>query len=137
MGTLNGFNSNKAIIISQLHTGIGQAYSNIADKTLENISTNCRAMFEKNGLASAFCISVGASIYSGIMLNGKSFNKQTVLDNLEYGEKVGHSPKGCNSIKSTVEHELGHLFDFMLGISTSHEYQAFIKQFTVMILQQL
>lgn len=125
-GTIEGFISISKKEVS-VRLGKDVFFQVALEKEIENIVTQCRTMFSSQGLASAFCLCYGERTYSGILINDKKLNQQTIIKNIEYGEKIGHSPRGCNSVKSVVEHEIGHIFDFMMGISSSKEYKSFIK----------
>lgn len=129
-GTLNGFINKKGNLIDRVSNG-NAILSNLMNTATANVATSCRQAFEVNGLAMAFFTGNSNSFFSGIIINGKSLNQQTVIKNLEYGELSGYSPQGCKSIKSAVDHEIGHLLDFMLGISDSSEYRKFIKEYDI------
>lgn len=128
-GVLDGFISVSKEVLP-VHFTNGIFFQRILRKETDNIVVQCEKIFASEGLASAFCLRCGEESYSGILINEKKLNQQTIIKNLEYGEKVGHSPRGCNSVKSIMEHEIGHLFDFMLQVSTSKEYRHFIKTVT-------
>lgn len=129
-GTLNGFISLKEKLIRELYSTYGDAFRTAILKATDDIAVSTLHMFRQTGLASAFFTGAGDVFFSGIIINGKSLNKQTILKNLEYGEKMGHAPVGCKTVKSVIEHEIGHLLDYALSISTCKEYQAFIQNFT-------
>lgn len=130
-GTLNGFMNNKEHTFLKVNSNCSFILLNMVKKTTDDIAIQCRSAFEKNGLAIAFVTSAPPYLFSGIIINGKSLHQQTIINNIEFGERFGHSPKGCKSVKSVVEHEVGHILDFMLNISNSREYKKFIKQFDV------
>lgn len=129
-GTLNGFIQTKESVNRQINRKNNFSVANMMQKATNNIVSSCWTSFQNDGLAFAFHIEYGDCTFRGIIINGKSLNQQSILENLEFGEERGHSPKGCNSIKSVIEHEIGHLFDFMLGISHSREFIKAIKQYT-------
>ena len=86
----------------------------------------------KNGvLAMAFKINFGTISFSGIIFNGNEFNQTLIVDDLIYAEEIGFRPKCCNSVKSVIEHEIGHLLDYKLKISNSPEYKKLMKYYTV------
>lgn len=133
-GTLNGFIKNKEALFTEVNNNCDFYIMNLMRQATDSLAASCRTQFENNGLATAFFTGAGTSFLSGIIINGKSLNQQTILKNLEYGEKAGHSPKGCNSIKSIIEHEIGHLLDYQLGISSCREFKRMLKQYDVQYL---
>lgn len=53
------------------------------------------------------------SKYSGIGINEKyAKNVKAFIDGLEYGVKVKYHPVGCDTIRSVLDHELGHQLDY-------------------------
>jgi hypothetical protein len=85
-------------------------------------------------LAVAFFSGVAQFSLSGIIINGRSMNQQDILNDLVYGEMVGFSPKGCNSIKSVVDHEIGHVLDRLLGLTESYEFRCLLNRYDVYYL---
>ncbi len=96
----------------------------------DEVAISCKKKFENNGLGVAFFLAVGTDSMGGIIINGKSLNQQTIVKNLLYAEQIGHSPKGCNSVKAIIEHEIGHLMDYLLGISSCDEINKIIKSYS-------
>ena len=131
-GTLNGFKNVKDDLFFRVNPNCSFFVSNMVKNATDNIAIQCRTAFENNGLAVAFITGSPPYIFSGIIINGKSLHQQTIINNLEFGERSGHSPQGCKSVKSVVEHEIGHILDFMLGISNSREYKKFISQYDIL-----
>ncbi len=134
-GTLNGFKTYKDDLFTEVNPGVF-FLKGMAKKATDDIAVQCRAAFEQNCLAMAFMMGTPPYLFSGIIINGKSLHQQTIMANLEYGESSGHSPQGCKSVKSIVEHEIGHLLDFMLHTSSSREYKKFLGQFSVADLER-
>ena len=55
----------------------------------------------------------------GVSFNEKySKNPKEFKSGLDYSVKSGYHPPGCNTVKSVMDHELGHSLDYMLGITT-------------------
>lgn len=130
-GTLNGFLKLKEEIINQLNI-FDPEIINCLTEEIEDFYTNCKDMFKNNnGLAVAFIIELAGYNISGIIINGKSFNQKDVLNNLIKNELIGFNPKNCNTIKSVIEHELGHMFDFLLSIKSSYELKKLLSKYTI------
>lgn len=56
----------------------------------------------------------------GIALNekfGATKGKKSLLDGLKSGVESKFHPAGCDSMRSIMDHELGHALDFLLGLS--------------------
>lgn len=54
--------------------------------------------------------------------NIKGFEKAVIE-----AEKSGYHPQGCDTIKSVVDHELGHHFDFVLKLKNNNEINNFYR----------
>ena len=122
-GTLNGFMRQKEAIFRKINPDASFIIADVFKESTNELVDNCKTNFRGSGLAMAFVVGSGRWKLSGIIINGKSLLQQSILSNLEYGELVGFSPKGCKSVKSLVDHEIGHLLDAKLGINTSHEFR--------------
>lgn len=128
-GTLYGFIQNKDNIFYQIH-GINDKYLLDAVKVYtDELANSCLQTFKNNGLAVSFTSGVTDYCISGIIINAKSLNQQTILENLAYGEQSGHSPKGCNSIKYVMDHEIGHLLDDLLKIDGCYAYSKILRKY--------
>lgn len=80
----------------------------------------------RNGCKSAIYKDTnGISINAKFGKSVKAFNKS-----LEKGVKTGFHPEGCDTIKSIIDHELGHQFDHILGISKNKDFIALFKSYT-------
>lgn len=58
--------------------------------------------------------------YNGIFLNEQRFSPNTIGQGkwtLRVGVKVAYHPIGCDTIKSVVDHEMGHQIDSLIGAS--------------------
>lgn len=128
-GTLNGFIKNKDELFVRLTGARDEYVLSEVKKTTDDMATSCRALFEQEGLATAFICEVGRKTFGGIIINGKSLHEKTVLQDLTFCEQSGYHPKCCGTIKSVVDHEIGHVLDFCLSVSDSKRYKRFIKQF--------
>lgn len=124
-GTLTGYNQNKNALLARLPyaPGLAQAADELAACALEQ--------FQGDGLAFAFSMFCGSDCASGIIINGKLFHCDKVIENLKGCEKIGFHPQGCRSVRSVIDHELGHLLDRRLDVGQSEEYQSFIRAYTV------
>ncbi len=129
-GTLNGFIKKKEALFQKKNEEAACVIADMFKQQSNELAMDCLSSFKKDGLAVAFFIESGRWGLSGIIINGKSMNQQSILRDLEIGEMVGHSPKGCKSIKSIVEHEIGHLLDYKLGISNSDEFNQIMRSYS-------
>lgn len=130
-GTLNGFIQNKEDLFIEVNGCTNFFVEQMIKQATDSLVVNCRNAFQNNGLAVAFYTGTDQISLSGIIINGKSMNQQDILRNLQYGEQVGHSPKCCNTIKSVVEHEIGHILDQMLGLNSCYEFKKIMKKYDV------
>ena len=128
-GTLNGFIQSKEGLFKRLYPSAPCMIAERVKKMGDEMARNCLTSFRGDGLAQAFFFGVGPWRLSGIIINGKSMSQQDILHNLKFGEQVGHSPKGCDSIKSVVEHEIGHMLDFKLGIVDCAEFKRIMSAY--------
>ena len=133
-GTLNGFINNKDSILFKINKNCNHYLFDLIQQAANDLILNCRAQFKNSGIASAFFLGVDGFFLSGIIVNGNTLSKQLILNNLEYGEQIGYSPKGCNTIKSVIDHEIGHLFDYQLGVSDSREFKKIIREYDIQFL---
>lgn len=130
-GTLNGFMKYKDELINNQYA-IDEAEIKYLTDESEKLALKCKELFKNgNGLAAAFFLTCNNYTICGIIINGKSFNHQDLLKVLETNELLGFSPKNCKSVKSVIEHELGHMLDQFLGINTSYEFKKLLKKFTI------
>lgn len=128
-GTLNGLMSIKDELIDNLN--IINEGKIIFLEEINKLFNNCKELFKNgNGLAVAFFLSLGDYKIKGIIINGKSFKEKDLLNVLKINEQTGFSPKNCNTVKSVIEHELGHMLDDLLGIRTSYEFKKLCKKYT-------
>ena len=58
---------------------------------------------------------------------GCEYEKE-IVEVLQRDERSGFSPKGCGTMRAVVDHELGHLLDFWLGISNLGEFSSKMKK---------
>ncbi len=129
-GTLEGFKTHKNQLINSAAAGFTAVM--LMKDAAEQVISGCENMFNNsNGYAAAYCLGAADTMSAGIILNDNAIDKKNVLLNLAYGESTGHSPIGCRSIKSVIDHEIGHLFDFLLGISRSRAFDKFIGGYSV------
>ena len=129
-GTLNGFiNCQDTILRESLPPNYVQmGVAQMVDQSLDQMCENVRGCFRQNGLAVAVTVPVGSVVIGAVMVNGFSFHQQSIMQTLAQGEAMGHSPKGCKSVKSVVEHEIGHVLDNLLGIQQHPAFQALLRQ---------
>jgi hypothetical protein len=135
-GTLNGFINNKITIFSKVNGITNPDIEAAMREATDNLALDCLDSFKNNCLAVAIYVGTSQYSLSGIIINGKSMNQQDILKNIELGELLGHSPKGCSTIKSVIEHEIGHVLDQMLGIGRCYEFQSILSQCSVSYLRR-
>ena len=134
-GTLNGFIKYKDDLFVTSTGARDEDVINEAKATLDDMAIKCRSLFQQEGLAVAFYCETGdGEVFGGIIINGKSLHQRAVLQDLAYCEQSGYHPQGCGTIKSVIDHELGHVIDFCLSVSSSARYKRFIKQFDMVTL---
>ncbi|MDE5861969.1 MAG: hypothetical protein K2H28_07225 [Ruminococcus sp.] len=51
-------------------------------------------------------------------------NSERFIEELKIKVKIKFPPQGCDTIKSVVDHEIGHQLDKLLGISEMQEIRA-------------
>lgn len=129
-GTLNGLKKKREKILLKLY-GFSFLIINSLRKESSKIIDNCDRLFDEDGIAMAFLLSSNNYQFGGIIINEKDLNQQSIINDLEYGERIGHSPKGCKTIKSVIDHEMGHLLDFDLQVSDSENYKKFIQNYDI------
>ena len=130
-GTLNGFIQNKDKLFADVNGRTNPILANLIQESTNALAIHCRNSFQNDGLAIAFYTGTDQSALSGIIINGKSMNQQDILRDLEYGEQIGHSPKGCNTIKAIIDHEIGHIFDQLLELNSSYEFKRIMTKYDV------
>ncbi|MBQ8725814.1 MAG: hypothetical protein IJY84_01775 [Clostridia bacterium] len=130
-GTLNGFIEKKDTTFMAVNPTASKMHLEYFRQGTLEIARNCLNSFRANGIGLAFAVGVPPFYMNGIIINGKSLHKQEIMQNLEIGERVGHSPKGCNSVKSVIDHEIGHLLDYALDLSNNRGLQKYINGFSV------
>lgn len=87
---------------------IGQAAGKVLDEAREK--------GEQNTIAQAISV---CGILDGIILDDTDFGKKDIRQikiELERSVLAAHSPKGCASIESVINHEIGHLLDYLCGV---------------------
>ena len=65
--------------------------------------------------------SMASDDVGGITLNSALFKKVTNLDYMKKGVESKFHPVGCDTLKSTLDHEIGHEIDNLLGIAEMDE----------------
>lgn len=85
-------------------------------------------------------ISGGQSYYKGF--DGVVFNRTVGKDAkifnqaLKNSVKNGLHPVGCDTIKSVVDHELGHQFDRLLGLSSNPDFIKFYRAWSPAVIEK-
>ena len=130
-GTLNGFIEKKDKTFLAVNPSASKIHLEYFRQATLEVARNCLNSFRAEGIGLAFTVGVPPFYLDGIIINGKSLHQQTIIQNLEYGEKIGHSPKGCNSVKSVIDHEIGHLLDYSLDLNNNRQLQKYINSFSV------
>jgi len=131
-GTLTGYiNSKEAIFLANNKSFDAKylpEFRSTTDKTAERI----RQMFlNGNALSVAARYSCGAWSFNAIVINGNFIREQDIAEQLSYNESTGFHPKGCGSVKSLIDHELGHIIDYVCGVSMSKEFTDFLARYTL------
>ena len=135
-GTLNGFINNKISIFTKVNGIRDPDIEETMRDATDEMALDCLTSFKNNCLAVAIYVGTSQYSLSGIIINGKSMNQQDILKHIEFGERLGYSPRGCNTIKSVIEHEIGHVLDQMLGINSCFEFQQILSQCSVSYLRK-
>ena len=130
-GTLQGFAALKDLVFKKYNPGLYEGIYSAMKASTDQLAVECRKMCEQNALAIAFNSDVSNFHFKGIIINGKSFSQKSIMNDAKMSEITGFHPIGCSTVKSIIDHEIGHLFDFVLNISSSSEYRQFISQYTV------
>lgn len=140
-GTWNGFVGYKRPLFVKMYPGLPQDAVDFYIKTSDQQAEEARDMFKKSngiGLAMKFGIIYGSRecMVSAVLINGKTFHEDVQQKELQMNEQAGFHPVGCGTIKSVIDHELGHMLDFVLDVSQSNVFKQFISQFTVRDLER-
>lgn len=128
-GTLSSFEKSEKSIQKRIF-GTDILINPSFQNAIASYKSEINRYFQGNGLASAIYISAGSKTLSGIIINDRQLNPQTILSNIKYSEQMGFYPKNCGTIKSVIDHEIGHILDFMLNIYSDPTYRAFVSNFT-------
>ena len=140
-GTWNGFVGYKRPLFVKKYPNLPRDAVDFYIKTSDQQAEDAREIFKQGGgigLAMKFGIIYGPKEYmiGAVLVNGKTFHEDKEQQELQYNERMGFHPQGCNTIKSVIDHELGHMMDFNLGISDSPVFRRFISQYSVMDLKR-
>lgn len=58
----------------------------------------------------------------GVSINSNFFKDEDLAQrNLDYCVKSKYHPEGCNTVKSVIDHEMGHELDKLLSLRNNHE----------------
>lgn len=128
-GTWNGFVQNKDSLFFQINKVRDNETMEVIREATDELAASCLETFKNNGLATSFSSGVTDCYISGVIINGRSLNQQTILQDLALGERSGHSPKGCNTIKYVMDHEMGHLLDALLKIEGCYALTKLLKKY--------
>lgn len=120
-GNLKGFVTQKDKLFAFLNKDADDYVKNEMKKLTDQTAMNAKNSLVGPGLALAFLTAVGNYRFSGVIIDETDFDEQKILEDLKYSEKAGHNPKNCCSVKSVVDHELGHLLDYWLDLRTNPE----------------
>lgn len=127
-GTLKGFSTEKDKLFKFLNPNADEQTREGIKSLTDQTAQETAHVFKNGGLALAYCSSCGDCRFCGIIIDEDDFDEARILNDLKYSEACGFSPKGCSSVKSVVDHELGHMLDYWLGISPSSEFTAFLSR---------
>lgn len=128
-GSLNGLASRKDDLFAYLHPSSDSYVRDRFKKQSDELVASARVTLDGAGLAMAFYYYIGPYKFSGIILDENDFDERKVLKNIEYSSKIGYSPEGCISCRSIIDHEIGHLLDFSLSLSSSSEFKRIIGRY--------
>lgn len=126
-GTLAGFRKHKDRLFAFLYPDADEKARTDMKSLTDQTANETTSVFKNGGLALAYFSGVSDYRFCGIILDEEDFDEQKILRDLEYSESCGFSPRGCKSVKSVVDHELGHLLDYWVGISASDEFLSFSR----------
>ena len=62
----------------------------------------------------------------GLCVNARRYNEASMEKqhkDLPYQVRIKHWPEGCGTVKSVMDHELGHIIDFTYGVSSDAQFQ--------------
>lgn len=127
-GTLQGFISKKDALFAFMNPNSDAEVRGIIKELTDQTAQETKYSFDNGGIALAFFASVGDYSFSGIILDESDFDEKDILQSLEYSVSCGYSPKGCGTVKAVVEHEIGHLLDYWLGISNQPELDTLLRR---------
>lgn len=123
-GTMKGFVSRKDELFAFLYPNSDAECRWQIKEMTDEIAREEKRVFKEHGLAFAFYTGYGECQFCGIILDEDDFDEKEIVESLAKDEKLGFSPKGCGTMRSVVDHELGHLLDFWLGISNLGEFSS-------------
>ncbi len=127
-GILTYFEQNRARIYEPHAGGRADLVADLVQST-EAFCRDSHICFANGGLGLAFYMGVRGYEFSGIIVNGRTFAHADILNTLQQYERVGYYPKGCNTVKSVIDHELGHMLDYALSICESREFRRFLQKY--------
>lgn len=130
-GTLKGFIARKDDLFVFLNPQSDLMIRKKIQELTDDIAEKTAVSFRHGGLALAFFASCDGIAFSGIILDETDFDERTIIKNIKYSSECGYNPMGCVSVRSVVDHELGHMLDFLLEISNSTEFRREIDSFGV------
>ena len=109
----------KFIYETQIQKRLEQLKRIFADEPESELLERARKMIKKQRVSGqVFAFSVRIPEYAGISINSKyGGNIQKFKDELSRNVKLKFHPIGCDSIKSVIDHEMGHEIDKLFDLS--------------------
>jgi len=140
-GTWNGFVGYKRPLFMKMYPNLPASALDLYVKTSDEQAEQARDMFKHGGcigLAMQMGITYGFKncMVGAVLMNGKTFHEDQHQQELQMNVKVGFHPQGCDTIKSVIDHEMGHMLDYVLHVSSSGNFQNYISQFSVKELER-
>lgn len=69
--------------------------------------------------------------WKGVYMVPSNLKGVNISDLASKSVAVGYHPIGCESLKSILDHEIGHQFDYLLGVRTNGELMKALNHFSI------
>lgn len=110
-------------------------------KAANGDSLKAKELLEKSYLKLAgrinsrvMAVSYSDPVASGVSMNANFFkNMNQAVSSLKRDVQSGFHPPGCDTVKSVIDHELGHQLDKLLKLSSNFKVQELIKNCDVAV----
>ncbi len=123
-GTLRGFAEKKDALYEFLYKDVPLDLKQGVKRESDKLVSDIKYTLDNAGLAVAFLIPADKYRFSGIIIDENDFDHKSILLNLEEAVRQGFNPVGCSTVKSVVDHELGHLLDYWLNVSNDADFKS-------------